>query len=196
MYLEFLIPGGFGKRGTEGKISEVIKYARQHKIPFLGICFGMQMAIIEFARNKLKIKEATSSEFENKGVLIIGLITEWNKGGKIIKGTDKDLGGTMRLGLYEAKLKENSLIKSIYKTKSIHERHRHRYEVNINYKNKFEKNGMLFSGLSPDDRLPEIIELNNHPWFIGVQFHPEFKSRPLAPHPLFSSFIKAAKNHK
>jgi CTP synthase len=190
-----LIPGGFGKRGTEGKI-EVIKYARQNKIPFLGICFGMQMAIIEFARNKLKIKEATSSEFANKGVLIIGLITEWNKGGKIIKGTDKDLGGTMRLGLYEAKLKENSLIKSIYKTKSIHERHRHRYEVNINYKNKFEKNGMLFSGLSPDNKLPEIIELNNHPWFIGVQFHPEFKSRPLSPHPLFSSFIKAAKNHK
>jgi CTP synthase len=190
-----LIPGGFGKRGTEGKI-EAIKYARQNKIPFLGICFGMQMAIIEFARNKLNIKKATSSEFEEDGVPIIGLITEWNKDGEIIKGTDKDLGGTMRLGLYEAKLKNNSLIRKIYKSNSIHERHRHRYEVNIHYKDKFEDNGMLFSGLSPDYKLPEIIELRNHPWFIGVQFHPEFKSRPLSPHPLFSSFIKAAKNHK
>jgi len=190
-----LIPGGFGKRGTEGKI-EAIKYARQNKIPFLGICFGMQMAIIEFARNKLNIKKATSSEFGNSGIPIIGLITEWNKEGKIIKGTDKDLGGTMRLGLYDAKLKENSLIKKIYKSKSIQERHRHRYEVNINYKDQFEKNGMIFSGLSPDNKLPEIIELKNHPWFVAVQFHPEFKSRPLLPHPLFSSFIKAAKNHK
>ena len=190
-----LIPGGFGKRGTEGKI-EAIKYAREKKIPFFGICFGMQMAIIEFARNKLNIKKATSSEFGIGGVPIIGLITEWNKAGKLIKGTDKDLGGTMRLGLYEAKLKENSLIKKIYKSKLIQERHRHRYEVNISYKEKFEKNGLIFSGLSPDDKLPEIIELKNHPWFVGVQFHPEFKSRPLAPHPLFSSFIKAAKNHK
>jgi len=190
-----LIPGGFGKRGTEGKI-EAIKYARQNRIPFLGICFGMQMAIIEFARNKLNIKKATSSEFATSGVPIIGLITEWNKDGKLIKGTDKDLGGTMRLGLYVAKLKENSLIKKIYKSKSIQERHRHRYEVNINYKDQFEKNGMIFSGLSPDNKLPEIIELKNHPWFVAVQFHPEFKSRPLAPHPLFSSFIKAAKNHK
>ena len=190
-----LIPGGFGKRGTEGKI-EAIKYARQNKIPFLGICFGMQMAIIEFARNKLNIKKATSSEFGKTGVKIIGLINEWNKGGKLIKGTDKVLGGTMRLGLYSAKLKENSLIKKIYKSKSIEERHRHRYEVNITYKDQFEKNGMIFSGLSPDNKLPEIIELKNHPWFVAVQFHPEFKSRPLEPHPLFSSFIKAAKNHK
>ena len=190
-----LIPGGFGKRGTEGKI-EAIKYARQNKIPFLGICFGMQMAIIEFARNKLNIKKATSSEFQKGGVPIIGLINEWNKDGKIIKGTNKKLGGTMRLGLYEAKLKESSLIKKIYRSNSIQERHRHRYEVNIGYKDKFEKNGMIFSGLSPDHKLTEIIELKNHPWFIGVQFHPEFKSRPLAPHPLFSSFIKAAKNHK
>ena len=189
-----LIPGGFGKRGTEGKI-EAIKYARQNKIPFLGICFGMQMAIIEFARNKLNIKKATSSEFGSSGVSIVGLINEWNKDGKIIKGTDKDLGGTMRLGLYDAKLKENTLIKNIYKSKIIKERHRHRYEVNIAYKDLFEKNGMIFSGLSPDNKLPEIIELKNHPWFIGVQFHPEFKSRPLSPHPLFSSFIKAAKNH-
>jgi len=190
-----LIPGGFGKRGTEGKI-EAIKYAREKKIPFFGICFGMQMAIIEFARNKLNIKKATSSEFGPGGVPIVGLITEWNRDGKLIKGTDKDLGGTMRLGLYEAKLKENSLIKKIYKSKLIQERHRHRYEVNISYKDKFEKNGLIFSGLSPDHKLPEIIELKNHPWFVAVQFHPEFKSRPLAPHPLFSSFIKAAKNHK
>jgi CTP synthase len=190
-----LIPGGFGKRGTEGKI-EAIKYAREKKIPFFGICFGMQMAIIEFARNKLKIRKATSSEFGTGGTPIIGLINEWNKDGKLIKGTEKDLGGTMRLGLYEANLKENSLIRKIYKSKSIQERHRHRYEVNIDYKDKFEKNGLIFSGLSPDNRLPEIIELKNHPWFIAVQFHPEFKSRPLAPHPLFSSFIKAAKNHK
>ena len=187
-----LIPGGFGKRGTEGKI-EAIKYARKNKIPFLGICFGMQMAIIEFARNQLNIKKATSSEFGSSGKPIIGLINEWNKDGEIIKGTDKNLGGTMRLGLYEAKLKENSLIKKIYKSKSIKERHRHRYEVNIAYKDQFERKGMIFSGLSPDNKLPEIIELKNHPWFIGVQFHPEFKSRPLAPHPLFSSFIKAAK---
>ena len=190
-----LIPGGFGKRGTEGKI-EAIKFAREKKIPFFGICFGMQMAIIEFARNKLNIKKATSSEFGIGGIPIIGLITEWNRDGKLIKGTDKNLGGTMRLGLYEAKLKDNSLIKKIYKSKLIQERHRHRYEVNINYKDQFEKNGLIFSGLSPDNKLPEIIELKNHPWFVAVQFHPEFKSRPLAPHPLFSSFIKAAKNHK
>ena len=126
---------------------------------------------------------------------IIGLIDEWDKNGKIIKGTDKKLGGTMRLGLYEAKLRNNSAIKEIYKSNSIKERHRHRYEVNNNLKNEFERKGLIFSGMSPDDNLPEIIELKNHPWFIGVQFHPEFKSRPLSPHPLFSSFIKAAKNH-
>ena len=190
-----LIPGGFGKRGTEGKI-EAIKFVRMNKIPFLGICFGMQMAIIEFARNILNLKTATSSEFDKKGIPVIGLINEWKKDGQIFKGTDKDLGGTMRLGSYEALLKENSKIKKIYMKKIIKERHRHRYEVNINYKEKFEKKGLTFSGLSPDGLLPEIIELKNHPWFIGVQFHPEFKSRPLAPHPLFSSFIKASKNHK
>ena len=190
-----LIPGGFGKRGTEGKI-EAIKYARERKIPFFGICFGMQMAIIEFARNKLNMKKVTSSEFGKGGTPIIGLISEWNKDGKVIIGTDKNLGGTMRLGLYDAKLKENSLIKKIYKSKIIQERHRHRYEVNIIYKDQFEKKGLIFSGLSPDNKLPEIIELKNHPWFVAVQFHPEFKSRPLAPHPLFSSFIKAAKNYK
>ena len=187
-----LIPGGFGKRGTEGKIA-AISYARKNKIPFLGICYGMQMAVIEFARNTLKIKNATSSEFSNSGVNIVGLMDEWDKDGIIYKGTTKQLGGTMRLGLYEAKLRENSLIRKIYKSKSIKERHRHRYEVNINFKADFEKKGMIFSGISPDNKLPEIIELRNHPWFIGVQFHPEFKSRPLNPHPLFSSFIKAAK---
>ncbi|MDC3085552.1 CTP synthase [Candidatus Pelagibacter sp.] len=190
-----LIPGGFGKRGTDGKIA-AIKFARINKIPFLGICYGMQMAIIEFARNKLNLKKATSSEFDKKGLAIIGLMNEWNKDGKKIKGTDKNLGGTMRLGSYDAKLLKNSMIQKIYGKNLIKERHRHRYEVNIAYKEKFEKNGMNFSGLSPDGNLPEIIELKNHPWFIGVQFHPEFKSRPLAPHPLFSSFIKASKNHK
>ncbi len=190
-----LIPGGFGKRGTEGKIS-AIKYAREKKIPFLGICFGMQMAIVEFARNKLKIKNAGSSELDKKCYPVIGLINEWDKNGKIIKGTDKNLGGTMRLGLYEAKLRNNSAINKIYKSKNIKERHRHRYEVNNSLKAEFENKGLIFSGMSPDNKLPEIIELKNHPWFIGVQFHPEFKSRPLAPHPLFSSFIQASKNHK
>jgi len=188
-----LIPGGFGKRGTEGKI-EAIRYARERKIPFLGICFGMQMAMVEFARNILKIKKAGSSELDNNCFPVIGLIDEWNKNGKIIKGTDKNLGGTMRLGLYEAKLRNNSAIKNIYKSSIIKERHRHRYEVNINLMQKFENKGLMFSGISPDNKLPEIIELKNHPWFIGVQFHPEFKSRPLNPHPLFSSFIKAAKS--
>ena len=187
-----LIPGGFGKRGTEGKIA-AITYARKNNIPFLGICFGMQMAVIEFARNKLNIKKATSSEFGPSKASVVGLMSEWVKDGKKIKGTDKDLGGTMRLGSYEAQLKKGSLVSNIYNSTKINERHRHRYEVNINFKEEFEKNGMIFSGLSPDSKLPEIIELKNHPWFVGVQFHPEFKSRPLAPHPLFSSFIKAAK---
>ncbi len=188
-----IIPGGFGKRGTEGKIA-CINYARTKKIPFLGICFGMQMAIIEFARNVLKIKDAGSSEFDKNCYPVIGLIEEWNKNGKKIKGTIKNLGGTMRLGLYTAKLQHNSLIREIYMSDQIKERHRHRYEVNVNLRKKFEAHGLNFSGMSPDNNLPEIIEIKNHPWFIGVQFHPEFKSRPLQPHPLFSSFIKAAKN--
>ena len=188
-----LIPGGFGKRGTEGKIS-AISFARKHKIPFLGICFGMQMAIIEFARNELKIKNATSSEFGSSKASVVGLMNEWMKDGKLVKGTDQNLGGTMRLGSYEARLKKDTKISNIYKSLRIKERHRHRYEVNINFKRDFENKGMIFSGLSPDNRLPETIELKDHPWFIGVQFHPEFKSRPLEPHPLFSSFIKAAKN--
>ena len=186
-----LIPGGFGKRGTEGKIA-AIHYARKNNIPFLGICFGMQMAVIEFARNELNIKNATSSEFGPSKSSVVGLMSEWTKDGKLIKGSDKNLGGTMRLGSYEARLKKDTKISKIYKTLKINERHRHRYEVNINYKKDFERKGMIFSGLSPDNKLPEIIELSDHPWFIGVQFHPEFKSRPLMPHPLFSSFIKAA----
>ena len=189
-----LIPGGFGKRGTEGKIA-AINFARLNKIPFLGICFGMQMAVIEFARNKLNIKKATSSEFGPSKASVVGLMSEWTKDGKLMKGTDKDLGGTMRLGSYEARLKKDTKISKIYNTVKINERHRHRYEVNINYKKDFENEGMIFSGLSPDNKLPEIIELENHPWFIGVQFHPEFKSRPLDPHPLFSSFIRAAKKN-
>ncbi len=186
-----LIPGGFGKRGTEGKIA-AIKYARLNNIPFFGICFGMQMAVIEAARNLLNIKNASSSEFGNNCTPVVGLLEEWQKGKKVFKGSEKDLGGTMRLGLYDAVIKNNSLISKIYSEKRIKERHRHRYEVNIKYKKDFEKKGLIFSALSPDGSLPEIIELNNHPWFVGVQFHPEFKSRPFTPHPLFSSFIEAA----
>ena len=190
-----LIPGGFGKRGSEGKIA-AIKYARLNNIPFFGICFGMQMAVIEAARNLLNIKNASTSEFGNNCTPVVGLLEEWKKGKKRIKGSEKNLGGTMRLGLYDAVLKNNSLISKIYSVKKIKERHRHRYEVNIEYKEDFEKKGFIFSALSPDGMLPEIIELKNHPWFIGVQFHPEFRSRPFTPHPLFSSFIKAAEMNK
>jgi len=189
-----LIPGGFGVRGTEGKI-EAVAYARKYKVPFFGICFGMQIAIIESARNTLGIKKATSSEFSNNGTHVVGLMNEWIKGQIIQKGSKKKLGGTMRLGSYKAKLKKNSLISKIYGSNLINERHRHRYEVNKNLKSKLEKKGLTFSGFSPDGSLPETIEIENHPWFIGVQFHPEFKSRPFAPHPLFSSFVKAAKNN-
>ena len=190
-----LIPGGFGKRGSEGKIA-AIKYARLNNIPFFGICFGMQMAVIEAARNLLNIKNASTSEFGNNCTPVVGLLEEWQKGKKRIIGSEKNLGGTMRLGLYDAVLKNNSLISKIYTEKKIKERHRHRYEVNIEYKDNFEKKGLIFSALSPDGLLPEIIELKNHPWFIGVQFHPEFKSRPFTPHPLFSSFVKAAEINK
>jgi len=193
-YSAILIPGGFGARGTEGKI-EAIAYARKYKVPFFGICFGMQMAIIESARNMLGIKKATSSEFGNGGTHVVGLMHEWIKGKKLQKGTETNLGGTMRLGAYKEKIKKNTLISKIYKSTLIQERHRHRYEVNKELKSKLEKKGLIFSGMSPDGSLPETIELENHPWFIGVQFHPEFKSRPFAPHPLFSSFIKAAKTN-
>jgi len=190
-----LIPGGFGKRGSEGKIA-AIKYARLNNIPFFGICFGMQMAVIEAARNLLNIKNASTSEFGNNCTPVVGLLEEWQKGKKVFKGSEKDLGGTMRLGLYDAILKKNSLISKIYSTKRIQERHRHRYEVNIKYKSEFEKKGLIFSALSPDGALPEIIEFKNHPWFVGVQFHPEFKSRPFTPHPLFSSFVRAASKNR
>ena len=189
-----LIPGGFGKRGSEGKIL-AINYARVNKIPFFGICFGMQLAVIEAARNLAKIDNANSSELTNTKNPVVGLMTEWEKNNKKFqRDSNSDYGGTMRLGSYPAVLSKNSLSYKIYKTKNINERHRHRYEVNINYKEKLEKIGMNFAGISPDGLLPEIIEIKNHPWFIGVQFHPEFKSRPLQPHPLFSSFIEAAKN--
>ncbi len=190
-----LVPGGFGERGAEGKIAAV-QFARERRIPYFGICFGMQMAVIEAARNLLNIKNASTSEFGNNCTPVVGLLEEWQKGNKIYKGSRKNLGGTMRLGLYDAVLKDNSLISRIYSSKKIKERHRHRYEVNIKYKNEFEKKGLIFSALSPDGALPETIELKNHPWFIGVQFHPEFKSRPFTPHPLFSSFIKAAAKNK
>ena len=190
-----LIPGGFGKRGSEGKIA-AIKYARLNNIPFFGICFGMQMAIIEVARNLLNIKNASTSEFGNNCTPVVGLLEEWKKGKKIFKGSNKNLGGTMRLGLYQSILKKNSLVSKIYSSNKIYERHRHRYEVNLKYKNQFEKKGLIFSALSPDGVLPEIIELKNHPWFVGVQFHPEFKSRPFTPHPLFSSFVKAVEKKK
>jgi len=189
-----LVPGGFGIRGAEGKIAAV-KYAREKKIPFFGICFGMQMAVIEAARNLCGISDATSSEFDEDGAggeHVVGLMTEWDQDGARVAGTDKDLGGTMRLGAYPASLIEGSKVAEIYGSTDISERHRHGYEVNINIKDKLEANGVSVSGLSPDGALPEIIEIADHPWFIGVQYHPELKSKPFDPHPLFVSFIKAA----
>ena len=156
----------------------------------------MQMAIIEAARNLLNIKNASTSEFGNNCTPVVGLLEEWQKGKKIFRGSKKNLGGTMRLGSYDAILKKNSLISKIYAASKIKERHRHRYEVNLKYKDEFEKKGLIFSALSPDGALPEIIELKNHPWFVGEQFHPEFKSRPFTPHPLFASFIAAAEKKK
>jgi len=187
-----LVPGGFGLRGTAGKIAAV-KYAREHKIPFLGICFGMQMAVIETMRNVLGIKNANTTELDENCEAVIGLMTEWDKdGAKQIRHKDGDLGGTMRLGAYEAVLKEGSKAAEIYGTTHISERHRHRYEVNIKYKSQLAQGGMLITGTSPDGKLPEIVERPDHPWFIGVQFHPELKSKPFAPHPLFIEFVKAS----
>ena len=187
-----LVPGGFGVRDTEGKI-QAINYARENKIPFLGICLGMQLAMIEFARNVLKIDNAGSTEFSEDCTNIIGLMTEWEKEGQVEKRTSKyKLGGTMRLGAYECSIKPNTLANKIYGALHISERHRHRYEVNISFKEKFEKAGIVFSGISPNNKLTEIIELKSHPWFVGVQFHPELKSRTFCPHPLFISFIKSA----
>ena len=190
-----LVPGGFGKRGSEGKILAV-KFAREHKIPFLGICFGMQMAVIEAARNLAGITSAGSSEFGECSEPIVGLLTEWIKDKNIVRRTlDDDIGGSMRLGSYECHLKEGSIVKNIYNENIIFERHRHRYEVNIDYLKILEEVGLKFSGMSPDGILPEIIEYKDHPWFIGVQFHPELKSKPFDPHPLFESFIHATSLH-
>mgnify|MGYP001161609080 FL=1 len=191
-----LVPGGFGKRGVEGKIL-AINYARINKIPYFGICFGMQLAVIEAARNMTKIKDANSSEFSKTKNPVIGLMTEWEKDQeKFTRSNNSDYGGTMRLGSYPANLKSGSLVSKIYKSSNIKERHRHRYEVNINFKSDLEKSGLEFSGMSPDGLLTEVVELKNHPWFVGVQFHPELKSRPFNPHPLFASFIKASINVK
>jgi CTP synthase len=187
-----LVPGGFGSRGTEGKI-EAAKFARERKVPYFGICFGMQMAVIEAARNLAGIVDAGSTELGKPGNPVVGLLTEWLRGNQLEKRSEAgDLGGTMRLGAYPARLLPDSKVADIYGTTSISERHRHRYEVNVYYKDRLEKCGMLFSGLSPDGELPEIVEIPDHPWFIGVQFHPELKSKPFDPHPLFTSFIKAA----
>tara|TARA_B100000700_G_scaffold298972_1_gene365426 strand:- start:846 stop:2489 length:1644 start_codon:yes stop_codon:yes gene_type:complete len=187
-----LVPGGFGKRGSEGKIF-ASKYARENNIPFFGICFGMQMAVVDAARNLLDYKSASSSEFGKTDTAVIGLLTEWIKDKEIQKrDSESEYGGTMRLGSYPAILKKNSKVRDIYGSKKINERHRHRYEVNMSYVDELEKAGLRFVGMSPDGLLPEIVELKNHPWFIGVQFHPELKSRPFNPHPLFSSFIGAS----
>ncbi len=191
-----LVPGGFGEEGIEGKIC-AIKYARENNIPFLGICLGMQLAVIEIARNLCNIKNAISSEFSQEGIHIVGLMTEWFKDSEIVtRSTNSDLGGTMRLGSYECVVKDNTLLKQAYNQNIISERHRHRYEVNINYIPELEKVNAIFSGMSPDGNLPEVLELTNHRWFVGVQFHPELKSRPFEPHPLFLSFAKAAIKYK
>ena len=195
-YLEdvdgILVPGGFGERGTEGKI-RAAQFAREKKIPYFGICFGMQLAVIEAARHLGGVPEATSSEFGASKHAVIGLMTEWMKGNQIeIRKSNGDLGGTMRLGAYPCKVLKGTKAHEIYGTDLIHERHRHRYEVNTTYRPQLEKAGLVFCGMSPDGALPEMIERKDHPWFIGVQFHPELRSKPLDPHPLFRSFIAAA----
>ena len=187
-----LVPGGFGQRGAEGKI-KAAQFARERRVPYFGICFGMQMACIEAARNLCGIAEANSTEFGETREPVVGLMTEWVKGNDLERrAANGDLGGTMRLGAYEAMLARGSRVAEIYGSTDIFERHRHRYEVNTTYKDRLEQHGLKFSGMSPDGILPEIVEYDDHPWFIGVQFHPELKSRPFEPHPLFSSFIGAA----
>ena len=195
-YLEdvngILVPGGFGERGSEGKI-QAAKYARTKGVPYFGICFGMQMAVIEVARDLAGIEGASSTEFGPSEEPVIGLMTEWMKGEELQqRNTNGYLGGTMRLGAYDAVLAKGSEVAKIYGRTHISERHRHRYEVNMRYRNRLEAAGLRFSGLSPDGLLPEIVEVPDHPWFVGVQFHPELKSRPFEPHPLFASFIGAA----
>jgi CTP synthase len=196
-YLEnvhgILVPGGFGLRGAEGMI-RAARFARTRKAPYFGICFGMQMAVIEAARNAARIVGANSTEFGPTPDPVVGLLTEWVKGNELEKrSADGDMGGTMRLGAYDAVLAEDSKVSAIYGgVRRISERHRHRYEVNMTYRERLEEAGLTFSGVSPDGVLPEIVEITDHPWFVGVQFHPELKSRPFAPHPLFASFIEAA----
>src|ERR671912_618013 len=187
-----LVPGGFGERGSEGKIASV-RFAREKEVPFFGICLGMQMACIEGARNTAGIEGASTTEFGETSEPVVGLITEWmSSEGLQKRSADTDLGGTMRLGSYAAKLGHSSKVAEQYGTTEISERHRHRYEVNVHYRDALEKGGLIFSGMSPDGELPEIVERPDHPWFIGVQFHPELKSRPFEPHPLFAGFIAAA----
>ena len=187
-----LVPGGFGERGTEGKIAAV-RFARERRVPFLGICFGMQMAVIECARNQLHLPDASSTEFGPCGNPVVGLLTEWARGNEMERRAEGgNLGGTMRLGAYPAELAPDSLVSAVYGTTRIQERHRHRWEVNVHYREAIEAQGLRFSGMSPDGILPEIVERPGHPWFIGVQYHPELKSKPLAPHPLFSGFVRAA----
>jgi CTP synthase len=188
-----LVPGGFGERGAEGKI-EAVRFARERKVPYFGICFGMQMAIIEAARSLAGIEDASSTEFGPTSEPVVGMMTEWMKGNELEKRAEAgNLGGTMRLGAYPAHLTCGSKVSDIYGDTLISERHRHRYEVNTKYQPALEAQGIVFSGMSPDNSLPEIIEIPDHPWFIGVQFHPELKSKPFAPHPLFAAFIAAAK---
>ena len=195
-YLErvngILVPGGFGERGSEGKI-HAAKFARERNVPYFGICFGMQMAVIEAARSLAGIEKAGSTEFGSTPEPVVGLMTEWLKGNELERrASEGDLGGTMRLGAYKAELKAGSKIAGIYGSTEIQERHRHRYEVNRDYRPVLEEAGMIFAGMSPDGLLPETVELADHPWFIGVQYHPELKSRPFEPHPLFASFVAAA----
>ncbi|HWV80097.1 MAG TPA: CTP synthase [Hyphomicrobiaceae bacterium] len=195
-YLEgvhgILVPGGFGERGSEGKILAA-KFARERGVPYFGICFGMQMACIEAARNLVGIEGASSTEFGTTKEPVVGLMTEWMRGNELEqRRSGGDLGGTMRLGAYEARLAEGSRIARIYGSNDIHERHRHRYEVNTRYRERLEAAGLRFAGMSPDGLLPETVEIPDHPWFVGVQYHPELKSRPFEPHPLFASFIGAA----
>lgn len=189
-----LVPGGFGERGALGKI-KAAQFARERKVPYFGICFGMQLAVVEAARNLLGLDGASSTEFGPCKDPVVGLMTEWVKGNeKEERKADGDMGGTMRLGAYTAVLKKGSKAANIYGSTEISERHRHRYEVNTNYKDRLEQHGLRFSGMSPDGILPEIVEYEDHPWFVGVQFHPELKSKPFDPHPLFVSFIDAAIN--
>ena len=187
-----LVPGGFGQRGAEGKINAA-RFARERNVPYFGICFGMQMAVIEAARNLAGIQGANSTEFGPCTAPLVGLMTEWMRGNQLEqRAAQGDLGGTMRLGAYAATLNADSRIAAVYGKTHIEERHRHRYEVNMEYRAKLEAKGLVFAGVSPDGLLPETIEFPNHPWFIGVQYHPELKSRPFEPHPLFASFIAAA----